>query len=155
MDTFLNHKILPDFLDRMKSLISNEGKEIPSLTRIYQKEKLIAESSNEVEKNSDSSYHSEILCLREAKERIGTRYLTDCLLITSLEPCLMCAGTILLSRIPTVVYLLPAKQGEGISSLSIETIYSRNFFPELICIPANLSKEAFKSFFKARRKKFN
>ncbi|EQA64818.1 hypothetical protein LEP1GSC062_2395 [Leptospira alexanderi serovar Manhao 3 str. L 60] len=67
----------------------------------------------------------------------------------------MCTGTILLSRIPKVIYLLPARQGEGISSLSIETIYSRNFFPELICIPAEISKNAFKSFFKIRRKKFN
>ncbi|RHX87793.1 nucleoside deaminase [Leptospira stimsonii] len=155
MDPFPNHKILPDFLSRMESLISLGGEEIPSFTRIYKHEELIAESFNEVEKNSDSSFHSEILCLREAKEKIGTRYLLDCLLITSLEPCLMCAGTILLSRIPKVIYLLPAKQGEGISSLSIETIYSRNFFPELICIPAEISKDAFKSFFKARRKKFN
>ncbi|PJZ54535.1 nucleoside deaminase [Leptospira adleri] len=155
MDDFLNHKILPDFLSRMESLVSLRGEEIPSFTRIYKGEELIAESSNEVEKNSDSSFHSEILCLRDAKEKIGARYLSECLLITSLEPCLMCAGTILLSRIPKVVYLLPAKQGEGISSLSIETIYSRNFFPELICIPAEISKDAFKSFFKARRKKLN
>ncbi|EMN69702.1 cytidine and deoxycytidylate deaminase zinc-binding region [Leptospira interrogans serovar Bataviae str. UI 08561] len=150
-----DNKILSDFLNKLENLVTRDREEIPSFTRIYNKEKLISETFNEVEKKSDSSFHSEILCIRNAKEKLKTRYLADCMLITSLEPCLMCAGTILLSRIPKVVYLLPAKQGEGISSLSIEMIYSRNFFPELFCIPTEISKNAFKSFFKVRRKKFN
>ncbi|EJO78743.1 nucleoside deaminase [Leptospira interrogans] len=150
-----DNKILSDFLNKLENLVTRDREEIPSFTRIYHKEKLISETFNEVEKKSDSSFHSEILCIRNAKEKLKTRYLADCMLITSLEPCLMCAGTILLSRIPKVVYLLPAKQGEGISSLSIEMIYSRNFFPELFCIPTEISKNAFKSFFKVRRKKFN
>ncbi|AAS72011.1 nucleoside deaminase [Leptospira interrogans] len=150
-----DNKILSDFLNKLENLVTRYREEIPSFTRIYHKEKLISETFNEVEKKSDSSFHSEILCIRNAKEKLKTRYLADCMLITSLEPCLMCAGTILLSRIPKVVYLLPAKQGEGISSLSIEMIYSRNFFPELFCIPTEISKNAFKSFFKVRRKKFN
>ncbi|MFE1937717.1 nucleoside deaminase [Leptospira kirschneri] len=150
-----DNKILSDFLNRLENLVLQENEEIPSFTRIYHKEELISETFNEVEKKSDSYFHSEILCIRKAKEKLKTRYLMDCMLITSLEPCLMCAGTILLSRIPKVIYLLPAKQGEGISSLSIEMIYSRNFFPELFCIPVEISKNAFKSFFKARRKKFN
>ncbi|QOI36090.1 nucleoside deaminase [Leptospira interrogans] len=150
-----DNKILSDFLNELENLVTRDREEIPSFTRIYHKEKLISETFNEVEKKSDSSFHSEILCIRNAKEKLKTRYLADCMLITSLEPCLMCAGTILLSRIPKVVYLLPAKQGEGISSLSIEMIYSRNFFPELFCIPTEISKNAFKSFFKVRRKKFN
>ncbi|WP_394854637.1 nucleoside deaminase [Leptospira ellisii] len=137
----------------MENLISLGGKEIPSFTRIYRGDRLVSESSNQVEENADSSFHSEILCIRNSKEKLKTKYLSECLLITSLEPCLMCAGTILLSRIPKVVYLLPAKQGEGISSLSVEIIYSRNFFPELVCIPTEVSKNAFKSFFRARRKK--
>ncbi|EMN51234.1 cytidine and deoxycytidylate deaminase zinc-binding region [Leptospira interrogans str. L1207] len=150
-----DNKILSDFLNKLENLVTRDREEIPSFTRIYHKEKLISETFNEVEKKSDSFFHSEILCIRNAKEKLKTRYLADCMLITSLEPCLMCAGTILLSRIPKVVYLLPAKQGEGISSLSIEMIYSRNFFPELFCIPTEISKNAFKSFFKVRRKKFN
>lgn len=150
-----DNKILSDFLNKLENLVTRDREEIPSFTRIYHKEKLISETFNEVEKKSDSSFHSEILCIRNAKEKLKTRYLADCMLITSLEPCLMCAGTILLSRIPKVVYFLPAKQGEGISSLSIEMIYSRNFFPELFCIPTEISKNAFKSFFKVRRKKFN
>ncbi|WP_017851229.1 nucleoside deaminase [Leptospira interrogans serovar Szwajizak] len=150
-----DNRILSDFLKKLENLVTRGREEIPSFTRIYHKEKLISETFNEVEKKSDSSFHSEILCIRNAKEKLKTRYLVDCMLITSLEPCLMCAGTILLSRIPKVVYLLPAKQGEGISSLSIEMIYSRNFFPELLCIPTEISKNAFKSFFKVRRKKFN
>ncbi|RHX94805.1 tRNA-specific adenosine deaminase [Leptospira yasudae] len=154
-DLEIDDSILRDFIQRMENLVLHAGEEIPSFTRIYHKHELVCETFNEVEKNKDSSFHSEILCIRDAKEKLKTRYLSDCILITSLEPCLMCAGTILLSRIPKVIYLLPAKQGEGISSLSIETIYSRNFFPELVCIPAEISKNAFKSFFKARRKKFN
>ncbi|PJZ71095.1 cytidine deaminase [Leptospira perolatii] len=144
---------LPDFLHRFHSLRSEYAEEIPSFTRIYYKENLICETSNLVELSDDSSQHSEVLALAKAKELLKSRYLHDCLLLTTLEPCLMCSGSILLSRIPKVAYLLAAKQGEGISSLSLETIYSRNFFPELLLVHTPETKEAFQSFFKDKRKK--
>ncbi|EQA64909.1 hypothetical protein LEP1GSC062_2396 [Leptospira alexanderi serovar Manhao 3 str. L 60] len=64
----LNDRILSDFLKSMKDVLLKETEEIPSFTRIYQKEELVSETFNEVEKNSDSSFHSELLCIRDAKK---------------------------------------------------------------------------------------
>lgn len=64
----LNDKILSDFLKSMKDMLLKEKEEIPSFTRIYHKHKLVCETFNEVEKNKDSSFHSEILCIRDAKK---------------------------------------------------------------------------------------
>lgn len=63
-----DNKILSDFLNKLENLVTRDREEIPSFTRIYHKEKLISETFNEVEKKSDSSFHSEILCIRNAKE---------------------------------------------------------------------------------------
>ncbi|EQA45556.1 cytidine and deoxycytidylate deaminase zinc-binding region [Leptospira broomii serovar Hurstbridge str. 5399] len=142
---------LPEFLERFHDLRPENRDEIPSFTRIYKNSVFLCEASNLVEVSQDSSRHSEIIAIAKAKELLRDRYLTDCLLITTLEPCLMCAGTILLSRIPKVAYLLPAKQGEGISSLSFETIYSRNFFPDLLLIRTEETRISFQEFFHDKR----
>ncbi|TGK11764.1 nucleoside deaminase [Leptospira fletcheri] len=142
---------LPEFLDRFRILRGKNTEEIPSFTRIYRESNFVCEASNSVEGSEDASRHSEIIAIAKAKEILGDRYLSGCLLLTTLEPCLMCTGTILLSRIPKVAYLLPAKQGEGISSLSFETIYSRNFFPELLLLRTQESLDSFREFFRNKR----
>ncbi|EMY13864.1 hypothetical protein LEP1GSC043_1026 [Leptospira weilii str. Ecochallenge] len=68
MDFELGGTILPDFIQRMENSVLHAGEEIPSFTRIYHKHKLVCETFNEVEKNKDSSFHSEILCIRDAKK---------------------------------------------------------------------------------------
>lgn len=142
---------LKEFLERFQEIRSKNSEEIPSFTRIYRQGEIIAEAFNSVESAEDSALHSEVIAIAKAKEILKERYLTNCVLLTTLEPCLMCGGSILLSRIPKVAYLVPAKQGEGISSLSLETIYSRNFFPELVLIRSEETRQVFKSFFKDKR----
>lgn len=56
---------------------------------------------------SDPTAHAEILALREAAHAYGDWRLEDCVLFVTLEPCPMCAGAILLARIPLVVYGAP------------------------------------------------
>ncbi|PJZ66871.1 nucleoside deaminase [Leptospira wolffii] len=151
MSGFLTEPLLAEFLARFQEIRKENENEIPSFTRIYKNGELICEAINSVETSEDSSLHSEVLAISKAKEIVKERYLTDCILLTTLEPCLMCGGSILLSRIPKVAYLVPAKPGEGISSLSLETIYSRNFFPELILFRSEETKQIFKTFFKDKR----
>ncbi|PKA17617.1 nucleoside deaminase [Leptospira haakeii] len=143
--------LLKVFLDRFTEIRTQNSEEIPSFTQIYKNGNLVCEAYNSVEISEDSSLHSEVLAISEAKRICKERYLTDCILLTTLEPCLMCGGSILLSRIPKVAYLVPAKLGEGISSLPLETIYSRNFFPELVLIKSETTTELFKTFFKDKR----
>ncbi|MSO33736.1 MAG: nucleoside deaminase [Candidatus Nanopelagicaceae bacterium] len=65
---------------------------------------IIGKGGNERELKSDPTAHAEIIALRDAAEKIGSWRLEDCTLIVTLEPCAMCAGAILQSRIPRVVF---------------------------------------------------
>jgi tRNA(adenine34) deaminase len=59
---------------------------------------------NERELREDPTAHAEILAIREASRMRGTWRLLDCVLYVTLEPCAMCAGAIVLARIPRVVF---------------------------------------------------
>lgn len=65
---------------------------------------VIASRRNERELLGDPTAHAELLALRTAAEAYGDWRLTDCTLVVTLEPCIMCAGAILAARIQTVVF---------------------------------------------------
>lgn len=59
---------------------------------------------NEREAHQDPTAHAEVVAIREAAATLGTWRLDGCTLIVTLEPCAMCAGAIVLARIPRVVF---------------------------------------------------
>lgn len=65
---------------------------------------IIAAGRNERELHQDPTAHAEILALRRAAEHVGHWRVLDATLYVTLEPCSMCAGAIVLSRIPRVVF---------------------------------------------------
>jgi tRNA(adenine34) deaminase len=65
---------------------------------------VIATGRNERELRGDPTAHAELLALREASAKLGTWRLLDTVLYVTLEPCPMCAGAIVLGRVPRVVY---------------------------------------------------
>ena len=68
---------------------------------------VIAAAPNERELRGDPTAHAEILALREASRRLGGWRLDGVVLYVTLEPCAMCAGAIVLARLPRVVYGAP------------------------------------------------
>jgi tRNA(adenine34) deaminase len=68
------------------------------------KSEVVATGSNERELNNDPTAHAEIVAMRKAAEAIGSWRLEDHTLVVTLEPCAMCAGAIVQSRIPRVVF---------------------------------------------------
>ncbi|MDN4473997.1 tRNA adenosine(34) deaminase TadA [Demequina sp. SYSU T00b26] len=64
---------------------------------------VIGTGRNRREVDADPSAHAEILALRDAAHRRGTWRLDGCTLVVTLEPCLMCAGAVLQSRVPRLV----------------------------------------------------
>lgn len=64
----------------------------------------ISTGRNTKERDQNPLGHAEISAIREAAEKLGTWRLLNCTLIVTLEPCVMCAGAILASRIPVVIY---------------------------------------------------
>ena len=65
---------------------------------------IIAYSYNRKEIDNIATYHAELLAINQACQRLGTWHLEECTLYTTVEPCLMCTGAILQSRISKVVY---------------------------------------------------
>jgi tRNA(adenine34) deaminase len=65
---------------------------------------VIAAARNERELRRDPTAHAEVLALRDASARLATWRLLDTVLYVTLEPCAMCAGAIVLGRVPRVVY---------------------------------------------------
>jgi tRNA(adenine34) deaminase len=83
---------------------SMEHDDVPVGCVIAHEGEVLAAAPNERELRGDPTAHCEVLALREAARRLGTWRLSDCVLYVTLEPCAMCAGAIVLARIPRVVY---------------------------------------------------
>ncbi|WP_199314626.1 tRNA adenosine(34) deaminase TadA [Streptomyces cadmiisoli] len=65
---------------------------------------VLATGHNEREATGDPTAHAEVLAIRRAAAALGRWRLTDCTLVVTLEPCTMCAGAIVQSRVDRVVY---------------------------------------------------
>jgi tRNA(adenine34) deaminase len=81
-----------------------EHDDVPIGAVIVHDGEVIAAARNERELRGDPTAHAEVLALREASARLGTWRLLDTALYVTLEPCAMCAGAIVLARVPRVVY---------------------------------------------------
>lgn len=78
--------------------------DVPVGAVILCESRLVASSCNERELRRDPTAHAEMLALRDVAQRLGRWRLDDCTLYVTLEPCTMCAGAIINSRIARVVY---------------------------------------------------
>jgi tRNA(adenine34) deaminase len=136
------------FLTKFNQIHKDNKIEIPSYTQIFFADELISESLNQVELESNTTKHSEIICIELAQRKLKQKFLTHCTLITLIEPCLMCSGAIISSRVDKVIYLLESKKIPGLSTLSFESIYSENHFPEVYFCFSQEAEEILKSFFK-------
>ncbi len=67
-------------------------------------EKIIGKGYNQTEKLNDVTAHAEILALTAACNHLGAKYLTDCAIYVTVEPCPMCAAALAWAQIPVVVY---------------------------------------------------
>lgn len=91
--------------------------EVPVGCAIAHRGRLIARAHDRRESLRDPTAHAEVLAIREAARFLGTWRLEDCTLAVTVEPCAMCAGAIVLSRIPRLVYGAPNPKGGAVHSL--------------------------------------
>ena len=81
---------------------------------------ILSSGKNERQKDNDPTAHAEILAIRRAGEKLGSWRLDDLTLIVTLEPCVMCAGAILQSRLKRLVFgAFDQKAGAVGSSLDV------------------------------------
>ncbi len=90
-------------------LAFEEG-EVPIGAVISVQGRIIARAHNQTERLNDVTAHAEMLAITAASNVLGGKYLYDCTLYVTLEPCLMCAGALYWSQIPRIVYAAPDPQ---------------------------------------------
>ena len=79
---------------------------------------VMARAHNRREAEHDPTGHAEVLALREAGKRLGSWRLANCALYVTLEPCVMCAGAIVLARVPLVVFGAPDPKAGAVISIA-------------------------------------
>lgn len=89
--------------------------EVPIGCIIVKNNKIISKAYNKKEKTNVVTKHAEIIAIEKACKKLKTWHLNDCILYTTVEPCLMCTGAIIQSRMKKVVY---ATENEKYGSLN-------------------------------------
>lgn len=116
MDEQLNHPLIVDeTVDNLvherwmreaiaQARLAEEIGEVPIGAVVVRGNEIIGRGYNLRETSQDATAHAEIVAIREASQAIGAWRLLDCRLYVTLEPCPMCAGAIVQSRVPQVIY---------------------------------------------------
>lgn len=111
---------------------AKEKDEVPVGAIIVINDKIIARAHNLRETKNSSTSHAEILAIEKANKRLSSWRLIDATLYVTLEPCLMCSGAIILSRIKRVVYGASDLKGGALgSTINVNEIKSINHHIEI------------------------
>ncbi len=87
-----------------EALKAFEEDEIPVGAVLVSRNRIIGRGYNQTEKLTDVTAHAEMLAITAASGYLGSKYLRDCTLYVTLEPCPMCAGALFWSQVSKVVY---------------------------------------------------
>ena len=101
-----------------------ESGEIPIGAVVVWKGRIIGRGHNQTERLHDTTAHAEMLAITAATEAMGGKYLSDCTLYVTVEPCPMCAGAMAWSQLGRVVYGAP-DQRRGYSLFSPSLLHPR------------------------------
>lgn len=114
---------------------------------------VLSAGHNEREMTGDPTAHAEVLAVRRAAAALGTWRLTGCTLVVTLEPCTMCAGALVQSRVARVVYgALDEKAGAAGSLWDVVRDRRLNHRPEVIHgVLADECSQMLTDFFRDRR----
>jgi tRNA(adenine34) deaminase len=117
---------------------------------------IFSSGKNEREKDNDPTAHAEIVAIRKASEKLGSWRLDDLTLIVTLEPCVMCAGAILQSRLKRLVFGAFDQKAGAVGS-SLDAIRDVRALSKVEVVSGVLESDAkllLTDFFKLRRRNF-
>lgn len=128
-------------------LAFEEG-EIPIGAVVVCRGQIIARAHNEVERLKDPTAHAELLAITAATEYMGGKFLSDCQLYVTVEPCVMCAGALFWARLGEIIY------GAGEEKFGYRH-YAPDIFPRRAKVRGGVlaeeAAELMRSFFATRR----
>lgn len=129
------------------------GGEVPVGAVLVHQGAVIARAQNRMVRDRDATAHAELLVLREGTRVLGDARLPECTLYITLEPCAMCAGAIVLSRVQRVVFSAWDDKAGMAGSVGDLLRHPRlNHAPEVLGgVEADASVQLLKTFFAAQR----
>lgn len=136
---------------------AKELDEVPIGAVIVLNGKVIAKAHNLREKNQSATAHAEVLAINKACKKLKSWRLNGCILYVTLEPCTMCVGASILSRLDGIVYGAKDPKGGSLGSLyDISLIKGFNHYPWIVSgVCEEESSFILKEFFKNKRKTDN
>lgn len=128
--------------------------EVPVGAVIVKDNKIIARAYNQKETKNDTTNHAEILAIKKASKKLNSWRLIDCEMYVTLEPCSMCAGALIQSRIKKVyIGTMDKKTGACGSVLNLLKDYKFNHIVDIETgVLKNDCEEILKKFFEKLRK---
>ena len=109
-----NHYMRQALAEARQALLEEE---VPIGAVIVRGEQVIAAAHNQREQLKDPTAHAEMIAITQAAAAVGGWRLEECTLYVTLEPCIMCSGAILQSRIPLVVFGATDPKAGAVDSL--------------------------------------
>ena len=132
--------------------------DVPIGAVIVRNGKIIARGENQVQKKKNPTLHAEIVAINRACKKLGIKFLDDCDIYVTLEPCAMCATAISLARIRHIYYAAADEKGGGIAhNAKIYETDKHLWRPTVTQLPeyADASAKMLREFFAIRRKQKN
>jgi tRNA(adenine34) deaminase len=102
MDLFTDEYFMNIALQQAQQALDQD--EVPIGAIVVANNKVIGKGFNQTEILHDVTAHAEMIAITAASNAVGSKYLSECTLYVSIEPCVMCAGALTWSRISKVVY---------------------------------------------------
>lgn len=135
---------------------ANKHDDVPIGAVIVCDGKIIARGENQVQYRKNPTLHAEIVAINRACKKLGQKFLDNCDIYVTLEPCAMCATAISFARIRNIYFAATDEKGGGITSNA--RIYDTDkhlWKPNVHQTPefAEISATLLRDFFKQRRKK--
>ena len=128
--------------------------DVPIGAVIVKNGEIIARGENRVQKSKNPTLHAEIVAINRACKKLGQKFLDDCDIYITLEPCSMCATAISFARIKNIYFAATDEKGGGITSnAKIFETDKHLWRPNIVQMPefANKSAELLREFFAIRR----
>ena len=146
MDQAFDQKYMREALAEAKLALADG--EIPIGAVVVCKGRIIGRGHNMTERLNDPTAHAEMIAITAATEALGGKYLEDCTLYVTVEPCPMCAGALNWAQVPRIVYGAPdPKRGS--------TLFSPSLFHPKTTLSGGILQEdcatLMKEFFKEKR----
>ena len=127
--------------------------EVPIGCVVVKDDQIIARAHNQRDKSNNPLGHAETLAIKQASETLNDWQLVDCDLYVTIEPCIMCAGAIIQSRIKKVIYGAPDLRGGAFgSSINVLEAKNINHRPEIVSgVLFQECASIIKDYFKSKR----